>query len=179
MAGNSRSGRRRQPDAVRALKGSKTRSYHRHEPAYEPVMPVMPLFVSADPRAVEKWTVLGKRLSATRVLTEADGEMLALLCTSWADLERLRDQYAAMNYQSLVVDEVVAANGERRRKVKANPLIALIRETSLRVSRFLGEFGLTPMTRAKVGASPSGESDDPFAKFLTDEPVYTDHADSH
>lgn len=179
MAGNSRSGRRRQPDAVRALKGAKTRSYHRHEPAYDAVMPPTPSFVSADPRAVEKWNVLGARLSATRVLTEADGEMLALLCTSWADLERLREQYAAMNYQSLVVDEIIAPNGERRRKVKANPLIALIRENSVRVSRFLGEFGLTPMTRAKVSASPTSNTDDPFAKFLTDDTLYTDHADPH
>ncbi len=179
MAGNSRSGRRRQPEAIRAMKGSKTRSYHRDEPKYSSAIIEIPSIIATDAIAVSKWNILNVRLSQSKVLTEADVEMLALLCMAWSDLERMREQYAAMNYQPLVVDEIRADNGETRQRIKPNPLIALIRDASLRVSRFLGEFGLTPMTRAKVGASSSSEPEDAFAKFLTGDSIYTDHADPH
>jgi len=179
MAGNSKSGRRRQPEAIRALKGSKTRSYHKNEPSYNNSIPEAPAFIASDNIAISKWNILSERLCASRVLTEADGEMLALLCMAWADLERLREQYAAMNYQPLIIDEV-NTDGESRQRIKPNPLIQLIREASFRVSRFLGEFGLTPMTRAKINSSGQPEIEDPFSRFLTDDSLYSpDNANKH
>lgn len=166
MPGTSRSGRRPQPSALRALKGSRTRPHHRGEPVYEKALPVMPAFIEADPLAATRWKILAPKLSSAGVLTDAHGEMLALLCSAWADLERAREQFAQMNYQQLVVDESVAPNGERRRKIKANPLILRIEKLAYQVARFLGEFGLTPMTSAKVSAEQATEGEDPFAKFL-------------
>ena len=175
MAGNSRSGRLRQPKAIRALKGAKTRSYHKDEPHYDIVTLEIPALIANDSIAVSKWKILSERLSKSRVLTEADGEMLALLCMAWGDLERMREQYAAMNYQPLIVEDMPSNNGQR---IRPNPLVALIKETSFRVSRFLGEFGLTPMTRAKIGSSSNVQDhEDPFARFLIDDSLYTSHAD--
>lgn len=170
MPGTSRSGRRPQPAAIRALKGSRTRPRHRDEPVYEKAMPAMPAFVEADALASTRWLALAPKLASAGVLTEAHGEMLALLCSAWADLERAREQFASMNYQQLVVDEVVAANGERRRKVKANPLILRIEKLAYQVARFLGEFGLTPMTSAKVSSEKVKDGEDPFAEFLSGDP---------
>ena len=167
MPGTSRSGRRPQPAALRALRGSKTRPHHRDEPTYAAALPTMPAFVAADPLAAQRWQILAPRIAQAGVLTEAHGEMLSLLCSSWADLERSREQFAAMNYQQLVVDEVTTASGERRRKVKANPLILRIEKLAYQVARFLGEFGLTPMTSAKVAAKQATEEHDPFAEFAS------------
>ena len=74
-----------------------------------------------------------------------------------------------MGYQQLVVDESVLPSGERRRKVKPNPLIVRIEKQAYQVARFLGEFGLTPMTSAKVAAKEAVMSD-PFDDLL-DEPI--------
>jgi P27 family predicted phage terminase small subunit len=130
----------------------------------------MPAFIEVDPLAASRWRTLAPRIAQAGVLTEAHGEMLALLCSTWADLERAREQFAAMGYQQLVVDETVGPNGERRRKVKPNPLVVRIEKQAYQVARFLGEFGLTPMTSAKVNAEKAVEGVDPFAEFLSSDP---------
>lgn len=175
MPGTARSGRRPAPAALRALRGSRTRAHHKGEPTYAKAIPAMPAFVAADDPAAAKWAVLAPKLAAAGVLTEAHGEMLALLCAAWADLERARQQFAEMHYQQLVVDETTGPNGERRRKVKPNPLILRIEKLAYQVARFLGEFGLTPMTAAKVSAQQLAEDDDPFAQFLDDGDPFATH----
>ena len=68
-------------------------------------MPSKPDFIESDPIAPVRWDTLAARIANAGVLTEAHGEMLALLCSAWADLERARQQFASMGYQQLVVDE--------------------------------------------------------------------------
>lgn len=166
MPGTSRSGRRPQPAAVRALKGSKTRPHHRGEPHYAAGIPSKPDFIAADALASARWDGLAPRLAQSGVLTEAHGEMLALLCAAWADLERARQQFADMGYRQLIVEQRMTATGEMVETVKPNPLIVRIEKLAYQVARFLGEFGLTPMTAAKVSAQQAVEGDDPFAAFL-------------
>lgn len=162
MAGTSRSGRRRKPKAIRELEGSRTREHHRAEPTYEAGIPEMPSMIADDPVARAKWDQLSARLSASGVLNEAHGEMLTILCATWADLERAREQFRAMHYQALLVETV----GDKRR-VRNNPLVARIEKLAYQVARFLGEFGLTPMSQAKVAADGAAESvDDPLEKLL-------------
>jgi len=169
MPGTSRSGRRPQPESIRSLKGSRTRKHHAREAHYDKVAPEMPDFIKDDPLAAERWRVLSFRLAQAGVLTEAHGEILSLLCASWADLQRSRQQFAEMGYRQLVVDETTMPNGEIRRKVKTNPLIGRIEKQAYQVARFLGEFGLTPMTSAKVAAKEA-LLHDPFDDLL-DEPI--------
>lgn len=103
------------------------------------------------------------------MLTEAHGEMLALLCATWADLERARQQFADMGYRQLIVEQRMTATGEMVETVKPNPLIVRIEKQAYQVARFLGEFGLTPMTAAKVSSEKAKDGDDPFAEFLSGE----------
>lgn len=131
----------------------------------------MPEFIQKDPIAAERWDAISKKLQDAGVLTEAHGEMLSLLCSAWADLQRAREQFAQMNHQQLVVDETTSQSGEIKRKIKPNPLIGRMEKLAYQVARFLGEFGLTPMTSAKVSAEKAViGSDDPFAKFLEGNP---------
>lgn len=163
MAGTSRSGRRPVPASLRSLTGARTRPHHRGEPDYEAVAPAMPEHVAADPLAAERWAVLVDRLSRVRVLTEAHGEMLALLCAAWADLIRAREELARMEYAQFIVEHRMTATGEEILTRKINPLFSRIEKLSYQVARFLGEFGLTPMTAAKVAARSAAEADvDPF-----------------
>jgi P27 family predicted phage terminase small subunit len=161
MAGTSRSGRRRKPRAIRELEGSRTRPHHRAEPVYSPGVPAMPPMIADDVAARAKWDQLSARLSTSGVLTDAHGEMLTILCTAWADLERAREQFRSMNYQPLIVETI----GEHRR-VRPNPLVARIEKLAYQVARFLGEFGLTPMSQAKVSAETLAQDEDPLDKLL-------------
>ena len=167
MPGTSRSGRRPQPAAIRALKGSKTRAHHRGEAHYAAGIPDKPAFIASDELAASRWDRLAPRLAQAGVLTEAHGEMLALLCATWADLERARQQFADMGYRQLIVEQRMTATGEMVETVKPNPLIVRIEKQAYQVARFLGEFGLTPMTAAKVSAQQAADGDDPFAEFLS------------
>lgn len=172
MPGTSRSGRRPNPAALRALKDSRTRPHHRNEPEFAPGIPDKPAFIESDPNASRRWDALAPRLARAGVLTEAHGEMLALLCATWADLERAREQFAVMGYKQLVVEERMTATGEAIQTVKPNPLIVRIEKLAYQVARFLGEFGLTPMTSAKVSAKQASDGDDPFEEFLTQSDPY-------
>jgi P27 family predicted phage terminase small subunit len=128
----------------------------------------MPGFIAADPVASKKWERVVAVVGGAGILNETHGEMLAVLCSSWADLERAREQFAGMNYQQLVVDEQVLANGQRLRRVRPNPLILRIERNAAQVARYLGEFGLTPMTSAKVAASLANPGQvDPFDEYLS------------
>lgn len=165
MSGTSRSGRRRKPKALRDLQGSRTRHHHRDQPEYRIGSPlIMPEMVANDDIARAKWDRLVLLMTRSGVLTEAHTEMLTILCTSWADLERCREQFRLMNYQTLIFE----MNGDKRR-VKNNPLVGRIEKLAYQVARFLGEFGLTPMTSAKVSGQRVAEGVDPFAEFLEDD----------
>jgi P27 family predicted phage terminase small subunit len=145
-----------------------TRKHHQNEARYQVGVPTAPAFVEADPIAAEKWRVLAGRLGGAGVLTEAHGEMLALLCTSWADLERARAEFAAGGYRHLLTEVYMTPAGEMAERLKANPLVGRIEKLAYQVARFLGEFGLTPMTSAKIKATQAtAETVDPFAEFMT------------
>jgi phage terminase small subunit len=64
----------------------------------------------------------------------------------------------------------MTATGETIHTVKPNPLVIRIEKQAYQVARFLGEFGLTPMTSTKVSAEKATEGDDPFAEFLSGDP---------
>lgn len=172
MPGTSRSGRRPEPSAIRELKGSRTRPRHRNEPEYRKGVPEMPAFVEKDEVAAQKWRDMAPKIASAGVLTESHGEMLGLLCTTWADLQRCREQFAAMGNRQILVEETVLPDGARRVRVRPNPLAQRIEKLAYQLARFLGEFGLTPMTSAKVSAEKAKDGEDPFAQFLSDDPYH-------
>lgn len=167
MAGTHTRGRRPQPAAIRALKGAKTRPHHRSEAQFQQGIPAMPAFVKADQVAAERWQSLAPRIAQAGVLTEAHGEMLGLLCSTWADLCRAREQFADQGYKTVVFDARMTATGEMIETMRPNPLVIRIEKLAYQVARFLGEFGLTPMTSAKVAAKQATEEHDPFAEFAS------------
>jgi P27 family predicted phage terminase small subunit len=167
MAGTSRSGRRPNPASIRELTGARTRPHHRGEPEYAVGEPSMPAHIEADAIAAEKWRTMAPRLVGVKVLTEAHGEMLALLCSSWADLVRAREELAVMNYTQFISEHRMTATGEEIVTKKLNPLFARIEKLSYQIARFLGEFGLTPMTSTKVAAKlGAGEDLDPLEDLM-------------
>lgn len=168
MAGNSNSGRKSKPKHLRDLHGSRERPHHKAAPTYERQMPAKPEIVESDPIASLKWDDLGARLFAAGVIDESHGEILAVLCMAWADLDRARQEFKAMNYQMVTG---VSTNDDGDVVIstyaKANPIIGRIEKLSFMVARYLAEFGLTPISSAKVAGEAAVADDDPLDKILT------------
>lgn len=171
--GNMRSGRRPQPAGIRALKGSRERPWHAEEAQHDRAMPACPSFVEADDLAYAKWMTLGEKLLALGVLHSGHGEILSSLCSTWADLERARGEFAECGRRQVIREEYMTPAGEMAMKVKVNPLVTRIDKLTSTLRVLLGEFGLTPMTAAKVRATAPAEGDaDPFAALLKAENPY-------
>lgn len=171
MAGNHNSGRNPKTEAQRNLHDSRERPHHRNAPKYQKAMPSKPPIVARDTIADAKWDELGARLFAAGVIDESHGDMLAMLCIAWADLDRAREQFEAMSYAMILgVRTHTNADGELvvdTQYAKANPLAGRIEKLSFQVARFLGEFGLTPISQAKVvGEQLADKAADPLATLL-------------
>ena len=177
MAGTWSSGPKSRPAALRELTGARTRARHKDQHWSHAVgLPDVPEMVSTDPLALERWNILAPRIAAVKVLTEAHGEMLGVLCITWADLVRALREFAAMGYRMLITDVRVNRDGQESHVTKANPLLGKMERLNVLVAKFLGEFGLTPMSAAKVGTAEVA-ADDPFDEFLKSENPYgtSDH----
>ncbi len=166
MAGTSRSGKRGNPASIRALTGARKNAAHRLEAQYAAVIPVAPALIIEDDLALSKWQTLAPRIAAAGVLTEAHGEMLTLLCVTWADLERARAEFIDSGRRQMVIDRTTNAQGEPQIKHKVNPIASRITILSAQVARFLAEFGLTPMSITKVSAAKQSQVVDQFDQFL-------------
>lgn len=169
MGGNG-SGRSPKPAHLRALHGSRERAHHKRAPKYERQPPVKPALVEDDTIASEKWDDLSERLYSAGVIDASHGEMLAMLCIAWADLDRARAEFRDMNYQMVLgVVRETNEDGSTRLLVgeaKANPIVGRIEKLAFQVARFLAEFGLTPISAAKVAGEQAVEDDDPLDQIL-------------
>jgi phage terminase small subunit len=166
MPGTFRSGRHRKPTALHVLDGSRIRD-RKHEPQYEPGIPECPVRLAGDTNAKAVWDLMAARLQASGVLTVAHGEALTLLAEAWADYARLRDQLRVMSFQPLIVEELYDPTGTKlvRRRVRENPLTRRSERLALLCSRLLGEFGMTPVTAARIAAKRPAVPD-AFEAFL-------------
>jgi P27 family predicted phage terminase small subunit len=165
MPGNFRSGRLRTPTALKVLRGQRIRGRHQ-EPSYPPGIPEKPESIGADPLASAYWDRVSVRLERQGVLNLGHGEQLALLCHYLADFDRDTEQLQKMGYQRLIIDEQRTPEGQLiRRRVRENPLVRMRQRNALLASRFLTEFGMTPVSQSKVNAQPPS-APDPFEVFL-------------
>jgi len=158
VSGTMRSGRKPKPTALKALQGGKMRPHNRREPKYRTGAPPCPPMVESRPLVKAKWDELVARFSASRVLTEAHGEALAVLATTWVDFERDYNTWASVGYPPILIDE--------RKRARAHPLASRVEKLREQLMRRLGEFGATPVMGPKVQAGDVLGDDDPAESFL-------------
>lgn len=128
-------GRPRKPTALRILTGNAgKRPLPKNEP--KPELGASPPPWLTTPAAVAEWDRLAPRLFKLGLLTEVDGEALALLCAHLADAgEQVK--------MGRPVDPRLTAE----------------------IRQFLGRFGLTPADRSKVTSTNPIKDEDPFAAW--------------
>jgi P27 family predicted phage terminase small subunit len=148
-------GRKPIPEAAKRLAGNRGKRKIRPDLPAPVGVPPMPKRLMLEPSAVEKWTELVPILTGLGTLTTADGEALATLC----------EVYAAT--QACLLE--LRASGPVMRTdlggVKPNPAGPLYRSLVALQASLMGEFGLTPSSRVRLGGKeekPSDEVEDFF-----------------
>jgi len=143
-------GRKPVPAAVKRLAGNPGKRAIRPELPAPAGTPPMPKRLMVEPLAVEKWSELVPILLSLGTLTTADGEALATLC----------EVYAAT--QACLLE--LRASGPVMRTdlggVKPNPAGPLYRSLVALQASLMGEFGLTPSSRVRLGGKEEKPTDE-------------------
>jgi P27 family predicted phage terminase small subunit len=152
------------PTAVRVLEGNMGRlPLNSREPKPMAGEPEMPKHLDREAR--KEWKRLVPILLGMRVLTEADGIALSILCQAYSTL---------IQAQHVMLKQTAAAESALLMKtpsgyMQQSPLLGIINTQMDLINRQLREFGLTPASRTRIVASadPSvGGIDDSLERKL-------------
>jgi P27 family predicted phage terminase small subunit len=146
----AKTGPKPMPAAAKKLLGNPGKRKIRPDLPAPSGVPAMPQRLMVEPLAVEKWGELVPILVQLGTLTTADGEALATLC----------EVYAAT--QACLLE--LRATGPVMRTdlggVKPNPAGPLYRSLVGLQASLMGEFGLTPSSRVRLGGKEKTPSDE-------------------
>ena len=156
MAGYpGKQGRKPTPTNIKLLRGNPgRRPLNDAEPKPPVTLPPPPPELSDA--AKKEWRKTGKKLVAAGVMTELDGAMLAAYVvpyTRWLEMQALLAKSSVL---------LKRADGT----LYINPLVRIARECQEQFTRALAEFGMSPVSRTRVKATPA-EAVDPFDAFLS------------
>jgi P27 family predicted phage terminase small subunit len=159
------------------MRGRKPKSYRRHELAgfpghrSHPTKPVeeppdnaledVPPVLADCPAAAAEWRRLVPVMRQQRTLAETDRAALIALCLEWS-------RYLAA--ATHLARDGATVRGSRGR-VRLAPDLAIANKALAACTRLWPELGLTPASRARLGAPPPNLEDDAFAEFDTPLPL--------
>jgi P27 family predicted phage terminase small subunit len=138
------------PEAAKRLAGNRGKRKIRPDLPAPPGVPPMPARLLVEPLAVDKWNEFVPILSGLGTLTTADGEALATLCEVYA-----ATQACLMELRASGPVMHTDLGG-----VKPNPAGPLYRGLVSLQASLMGEFGLTPTSRTRLGAKEEKPTDE-------------------
>jgi len=141
------------PENVRRLHGEPNKRRHRVEPQPAERKPEPTDTLGLEARAV--WDRLTAELDAMGILYAADGDPLAMLCSSVAVFREAERKLAD---EGLILED---RDGAPRR----NPWWLIRRDALNEIMRLGSAFGLTPVARTHL-ATPGKPDDEPDARQL-------------
>jgi P27 family predicted phage terminase small subunit len=115
-------------------------------------VPEAPGVLSGEAQA--EWARMVARLQASHTLSTVDGALLWNYCHVWADTCRLQADADALPRTWFEKASVDGA-GVEHAEPKLHPVFAQLRQYRLALRVLLVEFGLTPVSRNRVKASPA------------------------
>lgn len=152
------SGPPKTPTHLVLVKGNPSkRAINKNEP--KPPSGVPPIPKHFDKKGKYWFKRIGDELDAIGVMTHLDGKALELLIEAYVEYRHHCDVLAEEGYTY----KSKSATGEDM--VKAHPAAVMKSDVWKRIRAMLGEFGMTPASRAKVGAKGPAEVD-PLDEFL-------------
>lgn len=146
------------PTHLALVKGNTSkRAVNKKEP--KPPSGVPPVPKHLDKMGKYWFKRIGEELDAVGVMTTLDGKALELLIEAYTEYRQHCDVLTEEGYTY----KTVSATGEDI--VKAHPAAVMKSDAWKRIRAMLSEFGMTPASRSKVGASGPAEAD-PLEEFL-------------
>lgn len=137
------------PRALRVLDGDRLDRINDAQPVPRSVLPEMPSWLADDLLAVTEWDHSIAEATFMRVLTAADGRVLALYCQAMANSIRASRAVAKLG---------PVVKGYKGAYVK-NPAVAIQRDAASFAARLALQFGFTPASRTAIHAEPPEEQD--------------------
>ncbi len=152
---------------LKVLEGNRSRKKNlgQGEPQPRPVEPQCPADLDAEARRV--WNEIAPRLERLGLLTENDGDMLAVLCQIRSRLAAIhgfiRDGNASLVQERVTIDGA----GVEHIEIKASPYAVMEKQYYQIFRMYAREFGMSPLGRSGLVVD-SGDSM-PGAELLTPE----------
>lgn len=146
-------GRKRKPNAIRALQGNPGRTPLPKEVSLPEGAPDRPAFLKGE--AAAEWDRIVPDLMVANVLVRVNGTVLAAYCTCvgrWLEAEANIAE-KGMTYEG---------NG----LMKLNPAVRVAAEHMMMMKSFAVEFAITPASRSKVAPSNKEEDADPMEDYI-------------
>ncbi len=175
-------GRPRTPTAVLKLRNSKHAKGRGNEPQPKAAGPELPADLGwLDDEGKAEWNRLAPRLAELGLLTVLDVSSLAAFCQMWAEFVIATRM---LNAEGRVLRVPVMGTVRRRNaetgktervteqtgtELVAHPAVKLQRSALAALRSMLGDFGLSPSTRARLNVTPPAEVDE-FEEFLNRKP---------
>ena len=171
-----------QPTTLRVLRGNPgKRGLPKGEPRPREARPYCPEHIRADAVAVREWRRILPILRRMRVCTEADYITLGNLCLAYSTMIAAQGKIAALNAGGSGIGGLVIVVGKKTVTRQAadgslvtaespgfmqlSPLLTIVNNAIVTITRLCREFGLTPASRPGIQASPAPAADDPWGQF--------------
>jgi P27 family predicted phage terminase small subunit len=133
-------GRKPKPQELHIREGTSRMRNRRATPKLRPGLPTCPSFLDAEAR--KEWKRISKELADLGILIRLDRAALAAYCSSYSQWLKAETELAKEEASEVYVSET----GLRKRSSWVQ-----IRNEALGLMRaFLGEFGLSPVSRGRV-----------------------------
>ena len=140
------------PTALKVLRGNPG-----HEKIRSEVKPTRPFSLPPPPPSLagyaeEEWGRIGAEAHRLGLLTNVDIHALAAYCDAY---QRWRQAREELEHEPLVYKTKLGRS--------PNPLIKVVREAAHDMVKFGGEFGFTPVARARLGSAVDNPEPRKFA----------------
>src|SRR3990167_2413982 len=151
-------GRRPKPSALKLVRGARREDRVNDEEAIPPAGEIVrPGWLKKH--AAAAWDEMSPAAIAMGVLTPADVQAFAAMCTAYGELQQL---YAFLQRKGRSYKAVT----EHGFIMRTRPEVAMLAEARKTFKSYAVEFGLTASSRARVKKPKETGRDDPLAKLL-------------
>jgi P27 family predicted phage terminase small subunit len=147
--------RRPKPAALEILEGKPHQhAVNRFEVQFDRAVPACPNHLNRE--AKQHYQKLADILYKAKVLTEADGIVLANLAQAYATLAQAQRE---LNRDKLTV-------ASKRGGPRTNPLVRIVDQSTTTINRLCQELGMTPLSRSRLRIDKKETDDNMFDNAL-------------
>ena len=152
---NVKMGRKKTPAALKEILGNRGKRPLQPDLKLKgSKLPQPPAFLAAD--ALAEWERIVAVLAPTGILTPLDAAALAVYCSTYATWKEASELLAEADLT------IVGAKGH----LIQNPLIRIANRAASDLVRYSSEFGLTPISRARIIVGTPSQDDNAADQFF-------------